>query len=145
MPKPVITITYQPPQHGWLLLQLTVNDQVVEIDASDVPHNPVEGLICALASSAQGTPASVWWHSEPDGYFLNFNPTGGDVELSVDFAFDSNRARAQTVLKAKGSREQILMPFWRFLRQFQSHGYSEPHWPQTDYSAMDVIKADIRR
>ncbi len=141
---PVIQIGYQPAHHGWLDLRLTVNGQVLEIDASDVPNNPVQELVSALELSSAGTPASVWWHLEPAGYFMHFTPEGETMTLRIDFSNNSKPAHAQTVLKATGRREHILMPFWRFVREFQSRGFQEPHWPETDYSRMADIKLQIK-
>lgn len=138
-----IAISHQPPSHGWLTLQLTVDEQIIEIDASDVPNNPVQELISTLYSAAGGTSASVWFHLEPDGYYVHFEPVGSDIGFRIDYAAESERSRSNNILSIVGSREEILLPFWRFLRDFQSRGYAEPHWPDVDYRDMDSIKKRI--
>ena len=84
-----IRIVHAPPKAGWLTLQLWVNGQVTEIDASDVPNNPINELAEAIGIAAEGRPAVVWWHLEPDGYFMHFIPKGAELELRLDFANNS--------------------------------------------------------
>jgi hypothetical protein len=139
-PVPRIRIQHTPPSHGWLSLQLSVGDRHVSIDASDVPNNPVQELVDALDLAASGASAQVWWHLEPDGWFMSFEPDGDDVRLQLDFAPHSERSRAQPALRLRGPRAEILLPFWRFLRDFQSRAYPEPHWPAVDYRRMPAIK-----
>jgi hypothetical protein len=45
------------------------------------------------------------------------------------FAEDSDQSRASVALAFEGAPRDVLLPCWRFLREFQSCGYSEPHWP----------------
>ena len=145
MNNAVIRLSYQPPVHGWLLLRLTVNENTVEIDASDVRNNPVKDLVTALALIATGAPACIWWHLEPDGYFMHFTPKGDSVVLRVDFAVGSEKRRARHVLQVEGSRKAILLPLWRFVREFESHAFTAQHWPLIDYSGMAKVKANISR
>ncbi len=140
-----IDIDAAPPHNGWLLVTLTVNGHAIEIDASDVPNNPVEQLARALALCTQGEPAQVWWNMEPDGYFTCFTPHGDDVELRIDFAFASDKKRAQNVVTVSGKRAEVLMPFWKFTKQFQSRGFAEPHWPATDYGDLEAVKKRIAK
>ncbi|RSZ60744.1 hypothetical protein HF313_18405 [Massilia atriviolacea] len=140
-----IKISHQPPRHGWMAVTLSVGAQVVEIDASDVPNNPVADLLEAIDLAAHGTPSRVWWHLEPDGYFMYFTPQGGAVHFRIDFAHDSDAARAQTVAQASGSRAQVLLPFWRFVRKVQSLAYAQPHWPPAGFERIEVVKARIKQ
>lgn len=57
-----IKIRYQPPEHGSMVVTVTVGEQVVEIGATDVPNNPVADLLDALDLAACGAPSRVWWH-----------------------------------------------------------------------------------
>lgn len=143
MATPDFRISYKAPVHGWLTLTVAVNGTAVEIDASDVPNNPIENLLAALEVAADGGPSSVWWNLEPDGYFMYFTPRGEHIHFRLEFATCSDASRGKTVLDASGSPAQILLPFWRFVREFQSHSYDEPHWPVTDYSRIDAVKEKI--
>ncbi|NHZ61371.1 hypothetical protein [Massilia genomosp. 1] len=134
-----------PPKHGWIGVSVTIGAQVVEIDASDVPNNPVADLLDALDLAAHGLPSRVWWHLEPDGYFMCFTPAGDQVHFRIDFAPDSDAARAYMVVQTVGSRAHVLLPFWRFVRNFHACAYTEPHWPRADFSRIDVVEARIKQ
>jgi hypothetical protein len=140
---PLIGLQYDPPSHGWLTLCLTAGDKTIEIDASDVPNNPLQELIAALEAAASGAESSVWWHLEPDGYFMNFKPMGSEIQFSLEFATRSERHLSESIVSVSGSKAEVLLPFWRFLRDFQSRTYQEPNWPILDFSRMQVIKAGI--
>lgn len=125
-------------------MTIRVNEQTVEIDASDVPNNPVEDLLGALDLAAKGVPSRVWWHLEPDGYFMYFTPNGEEVEFKLVFATESEPARGREVVETRGNAVQVLLPFWRFVREFQSHDFQEPHWPPTDYKRILFVRDNIR-
>lgn len=138
-----ITLKHEAPSHGWLPLRLDVSGQSVKINASDVPNNPIQELVEALDKAASGTQSCVWWHLEPDGYFMDFIPADEEIEFKLSFATGSERIRSQEVTSATGSRAEILLPFWRFLREFQSRSYAEPHWQAVDYRRILAIRARI--
>lgn len=138
-----IRLSHRAPSHGWLALQLVADGHSFEIDASDVPNNQVQDLISALYSAAGGAEAVVWLHLEPDGYFMHFQPVGENIRFRLDYATESDRSRSRDIFIIESSREDMLLPFWRFLRNFQSRKYAEPHWPDVDYRDMDSIKKRI--
>ena len=140
---PLIEIQYDQPSHGWLTLRLTVGSRTVEIDASDVPNNPVQELVAALEAAAEGSESSVWWHLEPDGYFANFEPVGSEVRFNLAFAKRSDRRNVAPIVSVTGSKAEILLPFWRFLRDFESRPHQEPDWPHVDFSRLQAIKTSI--
>lgn len=142
--QPKIKLSHTAPVHGWLTLTVEINGRIEEIDASDVPNNPIEELLSALAQAASGCPSDVWWHLEPDGYFMYFTPCGDEVQFKLEFAVNSDASRGKVVLEAQGTPEQILLPFWRFIREFQTHCYNEPHWPVSDYRGIEALKAKIK-
>lgn len=138
-----LRIHHEPPSHGWLPLRLAVGNRTIEIDASDVPNNPIQDLIEALGRAASGSEACVWWHLEPDGYFMHFKPIGSTVMLDLEFAPDSARSQASSVLSLLGDPAEVLLPFWRFIRAFQSHAYKTPHWPEVNYDQLIAIRQRI--
>ena len=140
---PLIELRFDPPSHGWLTLRLTAADKTVVINASDVPNNPLQELIAAVEAAASGMESSVWWHLEPDGYFMSFKPLGSEIQFNLEFAARSERRLSESIVSLSGSKPAVLLPFWRFLRDFQSRTYQEPNWPNIDYSRMQVIKAGI--
>ncbi len=137
-------MSYEPPSHGWLKLTIFVNEQAIEIDASDVPNNPVEELLSALELVANGVPSCVWWHLEPDGYFMYFLPVADNIHLKIVFAPDSVSAQGTTIAEISDTPANVLLPFWRFVREFQTHNFREPHWPDTDFSRLLAVKDRIR-
>jgi hypothetical protein len=140
-----IELKYEPPSSGWLRLHLNVDGKIFEIDASNVPNNPIHDLAEAIEKAAQGHPSFVWWHLEPDGYFMHFVPVGDKIDFRLDYAPNSDRFGVRPVASAQDEREKILILFWRFLRSFQSHQYNKPDWTATDATRMQAIKAKIAR
>lgn len=136
---------FSPPAHGWLRLSLEADGVRVDIDASYTPNNPIQQLIDALHATTHGDPGRVWWHLETDGYFLCFEPGDECVRLHLDFAPASIPERARRMLAIEGTPNEILLPFWRFLRRFQSGEPHAPHWPDIDYRDMSVIEDHIKR
>lgn len=136
-------VRHEAPSHGWLPLRLNVNGIDVDIVASDVPNNPVQELLDALESVARGNEASIWWHLEPDGYFMRFFPNGDEVMFVLELAPESKESRAEVVLSFQGTRVEVLLPLWRFLRDFQSRQYSEEDWPNVDYRRIASIREMI--
>ena len=125
-------------------LSIQAADACIDIDASYTPDDPIRQLTDALCTATRGDAARVWWHLEPDGYFLHFEPDGDLIHLRLDFAPDSNRVRARNVLMLDGTAREILLPFWRFLRRFQSGEPHGEHWPDIDYRDLDVIADRLR-
>ena len=121
-------------------MRLTVEDRTIEIDASDVPNNPIQEIVEALDRAVSGLEAHIWWNLEPDGYFLHFKPVGQRVLLELEFAPRSERSQASIVLSFEGAPNDVLLPFWRFIRDFQSRDYTEPHWPFVNYDRLSAIK-----
>ena len=137
------------PCHGWLPVRLAVGGQVIEFEASDVPQDPVEALVDALALAARDVASTVWWHLEPDGYFFDFQPlpqVPGTCRLGVCFAPGSSRALAAEVASVSGDKTAILLPLWRALRQFQTLATDPLHWPPTTAltPSLQALREDLR-
>jgi len=120
-----------------------VNGYEIVIVASDVPNNPVQELLEALESAARGNEAKVWWHLEPDGYYMRFFSIGDEIKFVLEFAEESKSNCAKNVLSVQGTRAEVLLPFWRFLRDFQSNNYFEPDWPSVDFGRIAVVREAI--
>lgn len=124
------------PHHGWLPVRLDAPDVALTFDASDVPFDPVETCIAAVALASHGFAASCEWHLEPAAYRFSFTPTGAEVRLEIAYAADWLRGDWRTEATITGTRAEILNPFWRGLRRFQAQTLEEPHWPATDFSGL---------
>lgn len=138
-----IELKHEVPHVGWLMILLSVDGQNTAISASDAANNPISDLRDAVEAAAFGHPSVVWWNLEPDGYFMHLVPNGAEIEFRLEFADDSEPSRAVTVFSAIESRYKLLILLWRFLREFQSHGYAEPGWPDFDPSRTDLVKEKI--
>lgn len=49
----LLDISHLPPTHGWLTVTFVTEDSTVEVDASDVPNNPLQDLVAALEDLAR--------------------------------------------------------------------------------------------
>jgi hypothetical protein len=132
------------PRNGWVSVSLCIGSEELEFSASDVPNNPIEELIGAMLDVSVNREATVWWHLEPDGYYFELSPIQEQVQLRVLFAEHSRRDRRREVACIAGSKQDILLPLWRGLRQFQSFDVMEPHWPGVRYGALEEFGEQLR-
>ena len=121
------------PHNGWLPVTVTKDDFLLEFEASDVPTNPMGLLIPSLSRALSGFESEVWWHLEPTSYYFNFAPTAtNQFSLSISVAEDdSPTSKHQIIFETSGNKDEIILPFWRAIKEFLSHNYSEPHWAET--------------
>jgi len=130
--KEKIKVEFGNPYHGWLPVSLAAGQFELEIEASNVPANPIYLLVDALQKALVGLESAVWWHLEPSGYYFNFIPLGNEeCTLKITYTNGVAPEKVKNVFEMQGSFKQILLPFWRAVRKFDSHGYSEHHWPET--------------
>jgi hypothetical protein len=134
-----IHIEYEAPQHGWLPLKISIGEQSIDIDSSDVPNNPIQDLLEAIRLASQGEDSRVWWPLEPGGFVFDFRCLEHVICLQICLAGDEWGKRMREIASVEGTPQDILLPFWRFLREFQSHGFTEPHWPDVDYRDIESI------
>jgi hypothetical protein len=143
MKKPeIFRINFEPPHHGWLPIDLSINDKKINFFASDVPNNPIQKLVNALHLANKNIPAEVWWHLEPDSYYFKFEHEGDLLRFKITFKPNANKQELE-IVSIKVTKAEILMPIWRMLRKFQSGQFAKPHWPPVDYGNMESIKADL--
>ena len=134
-----IKINFGKPEYGWLPVTLVTKDYNLDMDVSDVPVDPVQLLIDALSKALSGVDGEVWWHLEPNGYYFTFGLKENDYCLTIDSAHVSFEKEIRySEFTMSGSLEDIILPFWRALREFESHGYSDPAWP--DFPKSEMIR-----
>jgi hypothetical protein len=132
-------VTYDPPEHGWVKLRLTIADQELEIVASDVPNNPVQELAVAVREIDEGRNASVWWHLEPEWYLMSFSNALEGIRLEIALlASPDDGTSKQSIVAYSGA--DVLRPFLGFLQDFRSKGYAEPNWPEVDWRPLDQLR-----
>lgn len=138
MPIAPIIVTYEPPEHGWVRLRLTIADQDIEIDASDVPNNPVQELAIAVREMSEGRNASVWWHLEPEWYVMSFGHASGEMRLEIERRQSpDNETSMQSLVTYSGP--DVIRPFLSFLQDFRACEFAEDDWPKIDWRPLDQL------
>lgn len=134
------------PHHGWLPVKVTVGDFYLEMEASDVPVNPINILISSLTRTLSGFESEVWWHLEPASYYFSFASEGEDnYKFTISFAdVDSVSSKRQHIFETSGNKNEIILPFWRAVKEFASHSYLEPHWPETYEGWIDQLTTMVK-
>jgi hypothetical protein len=135
MPIAPLELSYEPPAHGWIKLRLTIFDQEIEIDASDVPNDPVQQSVVAVRAMSEGRDASVWWHLEPEWYVMRFKHTLGGIRLDIERCQSPDETSKQSIFACSGV--DVMAPFLGFLRDFRSRNFSEDDWPKVDWRPLD--------
>ena len=141
-----LKIRFGIPHHGWLPVHLKVNKFEFNIEASDVPVNPVNILIEALTRVIHELKSEVWWFLEPAGYYFSFEPLAdGNVQFTIEFAKgDGMDAKREQLFILENEKMKDALPFWRNIKEFKSHNYVEPHWPETDAVAFQRLTQLIK-
>jgi len=132
------------PHHGWLPVKIKTQNDGVEFEASDVPVDPLL-LTESLISAIKGNDYEVWWHLEPGGYYLAINNKNGCYEVSLSFSQDSSSNKREQLFVIEGTAEDTIIPMWRTLKEFYSHGYQEPHWPEHDETELEKLTVLIKQ
>jgi hypothetical protein len=131
------------PEHGWLPCVLEINGKTFEIDASDVPTDPLDNLVDSLWRCCRGDNAEVWWHLEPAGYYFEFVPKLSELEFRVYFSIDSTNEKKELVTKAVCNKRETLLMFWKSLKKTSSFKINEHDWLSFDFKDMDKLKEAI--
>jgi len=135
------------PHNGWLPFNLTINDYRLEIEVSDVPQNPVDNLVTGLGQALDGLESETWLNLEPASYYLRFSPVSCQgICFRIEFADQDTQQQKHrtTELELRGTREEIILPFWRAVKEFESHSFSESAWPRTDGTALTMLEKTIK-
>ncbi|MFI8619170.1 hypothetical protein ACIGHN_27090 [Acidovorax sp. NPDC077693] len=140
----LVHLAFGQPKHGWVEVHLSIGGKSIEFVASDVPNNPMQQLVDALALSSRGLEATVWWHLEPDGYYFKFSPLQSQVQLECTFAAASKNSSESEVASVVGSREGVLLPIWRALRFFQSLCHDARDWPPVSFEGLENSREVLR-
>ena len=129
------------PHHGWLPVKIFIGDFWLDMEASDVPENPLNNLISSLIHALSGFESEAYWELEPANYYFIFTPRGGDnYKFSIFFAEDGSiESERQHIFEISGNRNEIILPLWQAIKEFLAHPYSEPHWPETDKAEVDRL------
>jgi hypothetical protein len=117
------------PHHGWLPVDIEAAGEMLVIDASDVPIDPLDQLLESVLLSKQGKESEVWWHLEPAGYYFAIKPQTDKVKIEISFA-ESDMAKRKLVCKFEISANNYLVQVYQVLSSFYAKGFEDPHWPE---------------
>ncbi|MGB0496686.1 MAG: hypothetical protein ACPGJI_10035 [Kangiellaceae bacterium] len=132
------------PAHGWLPVTIEHEGKNWQFDVSDVPVDPVSTLVTVLSSLFTGRNGEVWWHLEPDGYYLDFKVQDDNCKVSLEFSDESRKARSDCIFEFEDSIENIVVPLWREIKKFHSHDYNEPHWPPINKNEVRALTEHVK-
>jgi len=116
-------------ESGWLPITITTPKASIDIDASDVPIDPIGELIKAVENSCiYGQKSEAWLHLEPHFYKISFTPESNQVKLSVSFieirqsitSPGNEEKREREDLSYSCHQQKLLTAFWRGLKEFSS-------------------------
>ena len=86
MKAPRLNIIFGEPMHGWLPVVFTAGDFKLDMDASDVPVDPLAQLVDALMKAIKGLKSEVLWHLEPNGFYFTFEPQKDEYLVRIEYS-----------------------------------------------------------
>ena len=115
-------------RHGWLPTTLELDDRgVLAFDVSYLPHDFIAELVAALAGVLGGPGEYVARMceepTEHDWRFRSFDPSA--VAFEVVTYRDGRGGRGEVVARAWGTPLDIVLPFWRGLRELSERAVAE--------------------
>lgn len=139
-PMPKLNITFLPPRHGWLPVRLGLGDRVIEFPAFHGPNNPVKETYRAILAALRGETGTVWWHTEPDGYFFELSRVHRTFHLRVLHADHSLFSQKKEVAVVSGSAQDIIQPLLVALRDFVALDIEPSHWRNTEFPGLQALE-----
>ena len=97
-----------------------------------------------LNSLFQSGEGEIWWHLEPDGYFLSMRSDGEKCEIEFSFATRSKKDKREVLFNYSSEIKDAVLPLWRELRKFYSVSYPEPHWPPEPKREMEILTKNAK-
>lgn len=114
-------------RNGWLPTTLELDDGVLAFDVSYLPHDFVGELVAALAGVLGGPGEYVARiceePAEHDWRFRSFDPSA--VVFEVVSYRDGRGGRGEVVARAWGAPLDVVLPFWRGLRELSERAQAE--------------------
>lgn len=144
VPSRMLALELGQPQHGWLPVSVSVGTFRESFYASYTPSDPIQQLADALAAVSEGERATVWWHLEPAGYWLEFVPREKIAGLRILSADDSRTGPRRCEFECDVPRDGMILTLWRAIRRFQSRDAPASHWPTADTRRLDAIVQELK-
>jgi len=143
-------VRFEKPVVGGLPITLTTNSNTVSFVASHTPYDSLSELVTTLITVVleDTIHKPVRWNTEPIEYEFLFTTDGDTIAHTVIQWPDATRQRenSKIVFVMRGSRMEIALPYWRALRQLESHTTETWEW-QHPFPTSDMRKLNqhIRR
>lgn len=130
------------PEHGWLPTSLWLNDKLLEFDASDVPVNPIDELLHVLLGVLQGYEGTVWWHLEPEGYYLHFEPKSEMVLLTL--TSKENKNSQHKIAEMTATKRDVVLTFWAAIETLLAYEIGEYDWPKISAKSLNELEERVK-
>jgi hypothetical protein len=116
-----LKVSFDEPEHGWIAITMTADDERFMLVPSHVPYDSITELVTALNKILEGySEATVRWNEEPAEYEFVFRVSEGHLNLDVcEVTMVQGGIRRNSVFSFIGPRDQSLIAFWRALRELQ--------------------------
>ena len=135
-----IKVDFGNPSSGWLSVQLKIENYELEFISSNIPVDPIEQLIEGLFLLLNGFECEVFWNFEPDGYIFHFVSNENLVELNFFLLENEERFLMKNF---EGNIKEIVLPFYRALRKFETFYFKESDWKKIEVSRLERLKNEI--
>ncbi|MFN8446452.1 MAG: hypothetical protein U0175_37015 [Caldilineaceae bacterium] len=113
------------PQHGWLPIHLQCEEYDFSFTVSDVQGDSIGMLIKSISDAVDGIDSVTDWYLEPDIYRFEFRCEREKIEFQVAALRYGN---TKFIHKISGTRQEIILPFWRAVKAFSTQNWHESDW-----------------
>ena len=116
-----LKVSFDEPEHGWIAITMSADDEKFMLIPSRVPYDSITELAAALNKILEGySEAVVRWSEGPAEYEFVFRVSDGSLNLDVyEVTLVQGGIRRDSVFNFIGPRDQLLISFWRALRELQ--------------------------
>ena len=122
-------LTYGIPIAGWLPCLLRIGDFKLETTLSNIPSDPMAAMLNTLIQLHKGINITdrIIWHEEPTCHYLQFSKVelGYSLQISKSDKYDGP---ASLVYEFTGTYNQLILPFYRALKAFNTLDLSQTGW-----------------
>jgi hypothetical protein len=145
-----LKVGFDEPEHGWIAITMSADDERFILIPSHVPYDSITELAVALNKILEGySEATVRWNEEPAEYEFVFRVSEGALNLDIyEVARVQGGIRRNSVFSFSGLRDQLLISFWRALRELQGRydpSEYERRWNEPfPTSEMEVLTQRIK-
>ena len=116
-----LKVSFDEPEHGWIAITMIADDEKFMLVPSHIPYDSITELAAALNKILEGySEAIVRWNEGPAEYEFVFRDSEERLNLDVcEVTTVQGGIRRNSVFSFIGLRDQLLIAFWRALRELQ--------------------------